>query len=127
MDRPASRPQRSKEFHSGMGRDGIFAKSRDPGIFRDGISLIFLSRDFLGIFRDFLGLASLLQLVINLENFSQLLWFLYTQAAQQTFLSSSQSSPTIIIITIIVIIIITILVIILIVVIVNLVTKISQT
>ena len=29
-------------------RDEIFAKSRDPGIFRDGISLLISSQDFLG-------------------------------------------------------------------------------
>ena len=49
--------QRSEEFHSGMGRDGIEVQSRDPGIFRDGISLIFSSRDFLEIVRDFSGLT----------------------------------------------------------------------
>ena len=37
------RPQRSEEFQTGTGRD--FAKSRDPGIFRDGINLFFSSRD----------------------------------------------------------------------------------
>ena len=49
--------QRSEEFHSGTGRDGIEVQSRDPGIFRDGISLIFSSRDFLEIVRDFSGLT----------------------------------------------------------------------
>ena len=39
------------------GRDGIQVQSRDPGIFRDGISLIFSSRDFLEIVRDFSGLT----------------------------------------------------------------------
>ncbi len=34
----------------------IQVQSRDPGIFRDGISLIFSSRDFLEIVRDFSGL-----------------------------------------------------------------------
>ena len=40
------RLQRDQEFSipGFPGRD--FAKSRDPGIFRDGISLKFLSRDF---------------------------------------------------------------------------------
>ena len=40
------RPQRDQEFSipGFPGRD--FAKSRDPGIFRDGISLKFQSRDF---------------------------------------------------------------------------------
>ena len=40
------RPQRDQEFSipGFLGRD--FAKSRDPGIFRDGISLKFQSRDF---------------------------------------------------------------------------------
>ena len=47
--------QRSEEFHSGTGRDGIEAQSRDPGIFRDGISLIFQSRDCLEIVWDFSG------------------------------------------------------------------------
>ena len=56
--------QRSEEFHSGTGRDGIEVQSRDPGIFRDGISLIFQSRDCLEIVRDFSGLAFLMQLVI---------------------------------------------------------------
>ena len=37
------RPQRSQEFQSGTGRD--FAKSQDPGIFRDEINLMFSSRD----------------------------------------------------------------------------------
>ena len=53
----ASSVQRSEEFHSGTGRDGIQVQSRDPGIFRDGISLIFSSRDFLEIVRDFSGLT----------------------------------------------------------------------
>ena len=66
-------PQRSQEFQTGTGRD--FAKSRDPRIFRDGIHLIISSRDLLEVFRDFSGLASLLQLVINPENLSQLIWF----------------------------------------------------
>ena len=50
------RPQRSQEFQSGTGRD--FAKSRDPRIFRDGINLIFSSRDWWdpGIFRDGISL-----------------------------------------------------------------------
>ena len=41
-----TRPQRDQEFSipGFPGRD--FAKSRDPGIFRDGISLKFQSRDF---------------------------------------------------------------------------------
>ena len=46
------RPQRSQEFQTGTGWD--FAKSRDginlffhPGVFQDGISLIFSSRDIL--------------------------------------------------------------------------------
>ena len=39
------------------GRDGIQVQSRDPGIFRDGISLIFSSRDFFEIVRDFSGLT----------------------------------------------------------------------
>ena len=41
-----TRLQRDQEFSipGFPGRD--FAKSRDPGIFRDGISLKFLSRDF---------------------------------------------------------------------------------
>ena len=56
--------QRSEEFHSGTGRDGIEVQSRDPGIFRDGISLIFQSRDCLEIVRDFSGLTFLMQLVI---------------------------------------------------------------
>ena len=38
-------------------RDGIEVQSRDPGIFRDGISLIFQSRDCLEIVRDFSGLT----------------------------------------------------------------------
>ena len=43
---PTGRLQRDQEFSipGFLGRD--FAKSRDPGIFRDGISLKFLSRDF---------------------------------------------------------------------------------
>ena len=45
--------QRSEEFHSGTGRDRIQVHSRDPGIFWDGISLIFSSQDFLEIVRDF--------------------------------------------------------------------------
>ena len=49
--------QRSEEFHSGTGWDGIEVQSRDPGIFRDGISLIYSSRDFLKIIRDFSGLT----------------------------------------------------------------------
>ena len=53
------------------GRDGIFAKSRDPGIFRDGICLIFLSRDFLEIVRDFSGYFCLMRLVINLNIFHE--------------------------------------------------------
>ena len=78
--------QRSEEFHSGTGRDGIFAKSRDPGIFRDGISLIILSRDFLEMVRDFSGLAFLMQSVTNLEIFHNWLGFcIHTQAAKQTF------------------------------------------
>ena len=56
--------QRSEEFHSGTGRDGIKVQSRDPGIFRDGISLIFQSRDCLEIVWDFSGLTFLIQLVI---------------------------------------------------------------
>ena len=56
--------QRSEEFHSGTGRDGIEVQSRDPGIFRDGISLIFQSRDCLEIVQDFSGLTFLMQLVI---------------------------------------------------------------
>ena len=56
--------QHSEEFHSGTGRDGIEVQSRDPGIFRDGISLIFQSRDCLEIVRDFSGLTFLMQLVI---------------------------------------------------------------
>ena len=63
--------QRSKEFHSGTGRDGIFVKSRDPGIFRDGICVIFLSRDFLEIVRDFSGYFCLIRLVINLNIFHE--------------------------------------------------------
>ena len=59
------------------GRDGIFAKSRDPGIFRDGISLIILSRDFLEMVRDFSVLAILMQLVTNLEIFHNWLGFVY--------------------------------------------------
>ena len=59
-----SRVQRSEEFHSGTGRDGIEVQSRDPGIFRDGISLIFQSRDCLEIVWDFSGLTFLIQLVI---------------------------------------------------------------
>ena len=47
------------------GRDGIEVQSRDPGIFRDGISLIFSSRDFLEIVRDFSGLTFLMELVIS--------------------------------------------------------------
>ena len=50
-------------------RDGIFLKSRDPGIFRDGICVIFLSRDFLEIVRDFSGYFCLIRLVINLNIF----------------------------------------------------------
>ena len=49
-----SRTQRYEEFHSGMVRYGIFAKSWYTGIFRYGISLIFLYRDFgklFGMFR----------------------------------------------------------------------------
>ena len=42
-------------FRDETGRD--FSKSRNPGIFRDGISLIFSSRDFLEIVWDFFGLA----------------------------------------------------------------------
>ena len=53
----SSSVQRSEEFHSGTGRDGIEVQSRDPGIFRDGISLIFQSRDCLEIVRDFSGLT----------------------------------------------------------------------
>ena len=68
---PAASVQRSKEFHSGTGRDGIFAKSRDPGIFRDGICLIFLSRDFLEIVWDFSGYFCLIRLVINLNIFHE--------------------------------------------------------
>ena len=51
----ASHPGPS-EVQSGTGRD--FAKSRAPGIFRDGISLIFSSRDWWnpGIFRDGINL-----------------------------------------------------------------------
>ena len=56
--------QRSEEFHSGTGGDGIQVQSRDPGIFRDGISLIFQSRDCLEIVQDFSGLTFLMQLVI---------------------------------------------------------------
>ena len=43
-------------IRDGTGRD--FAKSRDPGIFRDGINLIFSSRDWWdpGIFRDGISL-----------------------------------------------------------------------
>ena len=43
---PTTRPQRDQEFSipGFPGRD--FAKSRDPGIFQDGISLKFQSRDF---------------------------------------------------------------------------------
>ena len=36
------RPQRSEEFQTGTGRDGIL---RNPGIFRDRINLFFSSRD----------------------------------------------------------------------------------
>ena len=45
------RPQRDQEFSipGFPGRD--FAKSRDPGIFRDGISLKFQSRDFRELYR----------------------------------------------------------------------------
>ena len=53
------------------GRDGIFVKSRDPGIFRDGICVIFLSRDFLEIVRDFSGYFCLIRLVINLNIFHE--------------------------------------------------------
>ena len=51
---PVARPQRYEEFYSGTVRYGIFAKSRYTGIFRYGISLIFLYRDFgklFGMFR----------------------------------------------------------------------------
>ena len=44
--------QLDQEFQSGM---GFFAKSRDPEIFRDGLSLIFSSRDFSVNFRDLGG------------------------------------------------------------------------
>ena len=44
------------------GRNGIQVQSQDPGIFRDGISLIFSSRDFLEIVRDFSGLTFLMEL-----------------------------------------------------------------
>ena len=51
--------------------DGIFAKSRDPGIFRDGIDLIIWSRDWCdsGIFRDWISLkfSSLVFFYILLE------------------------------------------------------------
>ena len=54
LDSLMTRPQRYEEFHSGTVRYGIFAKSRYTGIFRYGISLIFLYRDFgklFGMFR----------------------------------------------------------------------------
>ena len=66
-----SRPVSSVPRNFIPGRDGIFAKSRDPGIFRDGICLIFLSRDFLEIVRDFSGYFCLMQLVINLNIFPE--------------------------------------------------------
>ena len=71
-----ARLQRDLEFSIPGFPGWDFAKSRDPGIFRDGINLIFSSRDLLEKFRDFSGLASLLQLEINLENLSDLLCFL---------------------------------------------------
>ena len=60
------RPQRDQEFSipGFLGRD--FAKSRDPGIFREGISLKLSSRDFTKIVWDPSGYP--LQL-INLVNF----------------------------------------------------------
>ena len=42
-----------------VGANGIFDKSRDPGIFRDGISLIFLSRDFSVNIQDSFGAKAL--------------------------------------------------------------------
>ena len=41
-----SRLQRDQEFSNPGFPGQDFAKSQDPGIFRDGISLKFLSRDF---------------------------------------------------------------------------------
>ena len=63
--------QRSEEFHSGTGRDGIQVQSRDPGIFRDGISLTFSSQDFLEIVRDFSGFTLFDAISDYLERFSQ--------------------------------------------------------
>ena len=61
-----ARPQRDQEFSipGFPGRD--FAKSRDPGIFRDGISLKFLSQDYT---KKVLNLWGFHYQLINLVNF----------------------------------------------------------
>ena len=60
---------RGISFQDGTGRD--FSKSRNPGIFRDGISLIFSSLDFLEIARDFSGFTFFDAISDYLEYFSQ--------------------------------------------------------
>ena len=56
-----TRPKWDQEFSIPGVPGQDFAKSRDPGIFRDGINLIFSSRDLLEIFpdqfREFLSIA----------------------------------------------------------------------
>ena len=54
---------RGISFRDGRGRN--LSKSRDPGIFGDGISLIFSSHDFLEIVWDFSGLTFFIQLVFT--------------------------------------------------------------
>ena len=46
MDVSSPGPSGIRNFNTG--RDEILAKSRDPGIFRDGISLLISSQDFSG-------------------------------------------------------------------------------
>ena len=48
-----------------------FAKSRDAGIFWDGIFLYFLSKDFRETFRDFSRFSFLLYLLVKSDNFHQ--------------------------------------------------------
>ena len=58
--------------HAGFpGRD--FAKSRDPGIFRDGISLKFLSQDFTKKVKDPSGFPSQLKNLVNFIRFGGLI------------------------------------------------------
>ena len=67
------RPQRDQEFSipGFPGRD--FAKSRDPGIFRDRISLKFLSRDFTKKVWDLSRLPSQLINLVNFIHFGRLI------------------------------------------------------